>query len=715
MSDPFFSSSWYRVAHLVPSLRPHVVFHRHVYRGRLWYVLEDRASRRCHRLAPAAYQIAGLIDGRRSVQQIWEAASEALGDDAPTQDETIRVLGLLHFADALHCDVTPDTLEILRRCQRHEQSEGWRRHANPLSLRIPLGDPDDWLERAMPWLRGLLRWPAAAAVTGLVLAGAVAAGRHWPDLTRDAAERLLDPGNLLLLWIAYPLMKALHELGHAFAIKAFGGRVPEIGIQLLLMMPVPYVDASVATTWPEKHRRMAVSAAGIGVELALAAAAVLVWASVDPGWVRDLAFDVAWIGAASSLLVNGNPLLRFDGYYLLSDAIEIPNLRRRASQYLSYLVTHHAFRVPSARYPVDERGEARWLLAFGVCSFLYRIYISLAIAWFLSQRFFLLGVLLAGFALLTQIALPLARGVLFVTSSPRLGPRRLRALALTTGALAAVVALLFALPLPLHTVAQGVVWPPEGAQVRVRADGFVVALLAEPGARVEAGQALLRIRDPILETEVEVARARLRALQARHHAERVSDRVRAQITRDEISAARAELARARERAGQVLIRSPVGGTWVAPGWSDLEGRFVRQGEPLGYVVGETVTTARVVIPQEDAAQVRERTLGIEVRSAAVPAHTWDAEVRRDLPGSARRLPSAALGTAGGGPIPIDPGDERGLTPRASVFQLELALPADADAGAIGTRLYVRFDHGDEPIALRAMRSLQRLLLGRTRA
>jgi len=715
VSDPFFSSSWYRVAHLVPSLKPHAVFHRHVYRERIWYVLEDRASRRCHRLAPAAYQIAGLIDGRRSVQQIWDAASHALGDDAPSQDETIRVLGLLHFADALHCDVTPDTLEILRRCQRREQSEGWQRFANPLSLRIPLCDPDAWLERTVPRLGGLLRWPAAVAVGLLMLAGALVAVRHWQELTLDAAERLLDPGNLLLLWIAYPLMKALHELGHAVAIKLFGGRVPELGIQLLLMMPVPYVDASIATTWPEKGRRIAVSAAGIGVELGLAALALLVWASVDPGWIRNLAFDVASIGAASSLLVNGNPLLRFDGYYLFSDAIEIPNLRRRASQYLSYLVMRHAFRVENVRYPVDEPGEARWLLVFGLASFAYRIYIGLAIAWFLSHRFFLLGVLLAGFALFSQIALPLMRGVAFVTSSPRLGPQRARALLLTTGTLAALVAILFALPLPLHTTAQGVVWPPEGAQVRVQADGFVVGLLAEPGARVRAGQVLVRTRDPILETEVQVEQARLRALQVRVHAERFSDRVRAQITSDEISATRAALARARERVGEVVIRSPVDGVLVAPGWSDLEGRFVRQGDRIGYVVGETVTTARVVIPQADAAQVRERIEGIEVRSASAPARTWPAHIRRDLPGSARRLPSAALGTAGGGPIPTDPSDEDGLTPLASVFQLELELPPDADAGGIGTRVHVRFDHGDEPVALRALRSVQRLLLGRSRA
>jgi putative peptide zinc metalloprotease protein len=715
MADPFFSSSWYRVAHLVPSLHPHVAFHRHVYRGGVWHVLQDHATRRCHRLTPAAYQLAGLIDGRHTVQELWEAAAEVLGDDAPSQDETIRLLGLLHFADALHCDVSPDTLEMLRRSQRRERADGWQRYANPLSVRLPLFDPDAWLDRLAPAFRPLFTWPAAVVIALIVIVGAVVAGRHWDALTADAADRLLDPSNLLLLLIAYPLMKALHELGHAAAVKAFGGAVHEMGIQFLVMMPIPYVDASDATVWPQKRRRIVVGAAGIVVELCLAGIGLMVWASVDPGWIRNFAFDVAWIGAASSLLVNGNPLLRFDGYYVLSDAIEIPNLRRRSYQYLSYLVMRHVFRVEAVRYPVTAPGEARWFVAFGLASIVYRIFISFVIAFFLSSRFFLLGVLLASFALVTQIALPLVRGLRFVTASPRLSGRRARAVGLTGGAVAAISVAVLVVPVPLHTVAQGVVWPPEGAQVRVRTDGFVVERLVQPGDRVRAGQPLIRTRDPILETEVAVASARLRALQARYHAERFRDRVRAQITADEISASRATLARARERVGEVVIRSPVEGFFLAQGWADLQGRFIEHGELIGYVVGDAVTTVRVVIPQAAAAMVHERIKGVRVRSAVMPTRSWPASVRRDLSGSAHRLPSAALGAAGGGPIPVDPNDPDGLTPLGSIFQLEIELPREARVGGIGARVYVRVDHGAEPVAKRALRSLQRILLGRTRA
>ena len=144
MSGSLFSSSWYRIAGLKPQIRSHTRFHRHHYRGQLWYVLQDRSSGRCHRLTPSAYQLVGLMDGERTSQEIWQLASERLGDDGPTQDETIRLLGLLHFADVLRCDVPPDTVELLRR-QRRRSSPPQFTVTNILSARLLL----KWIARAI--------------------------------------------------------------------------------------------------------------------------------------------------------------------------------------------------------------------------------------------------------------------------------------------------------------------------------------------------------------------------------------------------------------------------------------------------------------------------------------------------------------------------------------------------------------------------------------
>ncbi len=710
MSSSLFSSSWYRIAGLKPRIRSHTRFHRHHYRGQLWYVLQDRSSGRCHRLTPSAYQLVGLMDGERTSQEIWQLASERLGDDGPTQDETIRLLGLLHFANVLRCDVPPDTVEMLRRQRRQADGEWWRRFTNPLSLKIPLLDPDAFLSRWVHLVRPLLSWPAAVAWLVFIVWAVLVAASRWTELTQGSSAELLDPRSLLLLWILYPIVKAIHELGHAFVAKVWGGEVHEMGIMFLVLMPIPYVDASCASVYASKWRRAAVGAAGILVELFVAALALLVWANAEVGLVRTIAYKVVWIGGASALLFNGNPLLKFDAYYVLSDLLEIPNLASRSQQYLASLAQRTLCGLEQARNPVMARGEAGWFFAYGVASFVYRLVILVGIAVFVAGRFFVIGVVLALFAVAMQIVVPLGRQLAFLLTSPRLGDKRPRALAMT-GAVAVVFAILLLLvPLPSRTRAEGVVWPAEGAEIRAQAEGFVVRVLARPGSLVEPGAPLILTRDPSLEARVAELEAQLRELRARHHAERGRDRVRARITAEAIATTLAALAHARDRIGEVVVRSSTGGVFVIAQPNDLTGRFVAQGELIGHVLGPTIDTVRVVVAQADAAMVWGRTEGVEVRLASRIGETLSATIRRQIPGSSNRLPSPALGSRGGGAFAIDPTDREGVQTLAPVFQLELALSQGAPIREIGGRAYVRLDHGSEPLATQAYRSIRRLFL-----
>ena len=395
MSQSLFSPSFYRVAQLRPQIRSHARLHRHHYRGQRWYVLQNRTTGRCHRLSPAAHLLIGLMNGERTTQEIWDAASDRLGDDGPTQDETIRLLGLLHRADALRCDVLPDTEEMLRRTQRSTADESWRRLLHPLSLRVPLFDPDALLERMLPALRSLFSWAGALVWCAVVAAAILVAAAHRSELAEDLTSQLVSGRNLLLLLAVYPCVKALHELGHGLAAKAWGAEVHETGIMFLVFMPVPYVDASASAVFPEKRRRMLVGAAGIGVEIFLASLALFVWVAVEPGWIRAIAYNVMGICGVSTLFFNGNPLLRFDGYYVLSDAIEIPNLASRSNQYLTYLIQRHLFGMENVRYPVKAPGEAPWFVVYGIAAFVYRSMIGLAIALYVASRFFVVGVVLA--------------------------------------------------------------------------------------------------------------------------------------------------------------------------------------------------------------------------------------------------------------------------------------------------------------------------------
>jgi putative peptide zinc metalloprotease protein len=402
VSEALFSPSWYRVAALKPRIRSHARILRQSFRDKVWFILQDYAAERSHRFSPAAHYFIGLMDGERTVQEIWEAASAHLGDGAPTQEEAIRLLGQLHAADALLCDVPPDSMEVFRRHQRHQRMLWRRRLWTPMALRFPLFDPDRFLQRTLPTVQPLLGWFGLVLWLAVVGTGAVMAASHWTDLTKDISDRVLDPKNLVLLWFVYPVVKTLHELGHAYATRKWGGEVHEIGIMLLVFSPVPYVDASSAWAFRDKRKRMVVGAAGIAVELFLGALALFTWLAVEPGAVRAVAYNVMLISGVSTLLFNGNPLLRFDGYYVLADAIEIPNLGSRSNQYLGYLFQRYVVGVGDAESPAHSAGERFWMIVYGIASFVYRIFISFIIITFIAGKFFVIGVVLAIWAVATQ-------------------------------------------------------------------------------------------------------------------------------------------------------------------------------------------------------------------------------------------------------------------------------------------------------------------------
>ena len=305
---PLHSSLWYRVAPLRPRLLARARLHRHRYRGERWYLLQDPASGRVHRFTPAARLVLAAMDGQRSVLDLWKLAQRRLGDDAPTQDEIIQLLGQLHASDLLSTDASPDALEVFERGQKQDAAKSRRSWANPMALRIPLVDPGSFLDRFAPTWRWLWGWPGALIWLALVLPALVLLPQHWPDLTGNLADRVLAADNLLLVALVFPVIKALHELGHATATRAAGGEVHDMGIMLLVMMPVPYVDASAATVLHSRWRRALVGAAGMMVELFLAALAFYVWLAVEPGVARAVCFNVMLVAGVSTLVFNGNPL-----------------------------------------------------------------------------------------------------------------------------------------------------------------------------------------------------------------------------------------------------------------------------------------------------------------------------------------------------------------------------------------------------------------------
>ncbi len=714
MSQSLFSQSWYRVAALRPRLRRHAEIHRQSFRGEIWYVLQDHQTGRFHRLSPSANLILCLMDGRRTLQDIWERAARRNEDDPPTQDDTIRLISQLHGSDLLQGDLPPDLAELAERSESTARRTLMARVKNPLALRFALFDPDAVLDRLAPFYRPIFSLWGLAVWLAVVVAGLVVAALHWGELTGDVANQMLSAQNVALMLCLYPVIKALHETGHAVATKAWGGEVHEVGMMLLVLFPAPYVDASSSAAFPSKWQRMMVAAAGIFVELFLAGAAAIVWALAEPGLVRAAAFNVMVIGSISTLVFNGNPLLRFDGYYIFADLIEIPNLGSRANRYVFYLIERYALKIEGTKSPVTAAGERPWMLFYAVSAFVYRTTVSIAIASFIATQYFVFGVILALLALFGIVVTPVVKGVKFILSDPKLNGRRRLAMTVTGAAVLAVFAMLFVIPLPYTTMAQGVVWVPDDTQIRTRTDGILTNLLVQPGRDAQAGEALAQLEDPSLDSRVAVLQAQLTELRLRHDAARLGDRVQAQILQEQIASTQEILRVYSERQTGLTVRTEHAGRLIVPGAVDLPGRYLRRGERIGYVLTADDPVVRVVVPQTDVDLIRNRTRAVAARLAERPEEVRVGAIRREVPGAQQEIPSLALATQGGGTIAVDASNPQKPIALQSIFVFDVQLAGGLPFNVLGERVYVRFDHGAEPVAWRGLRSLRQVFLSQFR-
>lgn len=711
MAESYLSSIWYRVADLQPRLRSHVKVHRHRYRGRPWYVLHDHASGRVHRFSPGAYMLIGQMDGGRTVDEVWRSLAEAYDEEAPGQDEVIRLLSRLHQNDLIQYAGSPDVTDLLERYNRNTRQILKQNMLNPMSFRLPLFDPDAFLRRTLPAVRPLTGWFGLLLWLCVVGWGLVTAAMNWAPLTRNIADQMLAASNLMIAAVTYPLLKAVHELAHGYLIRARGGEVREMGVMFLVFFPVPYVDASAAAAFRNKWHRAAVSAGGIFVETFAAAVALIVWASAEPGLVRAVAYNVVLVGGLSTLLVNGNPLLKFDGYYVLSDVIEIPNLGNRANKYWGHIIQRHLFGAKQLREEVATPGEKVWFLLYAPAAFVYRIVVMVGIALYVAQKFFFLGVLLAIWSVFNAVVKPLFKNIRHVMTAPALRKVRRRANAWTFGSIGAVLALALLIPLPLRTDTQGVVWLPDEAHLRARTPGFVTDLVAAEGARVAPQDRVAEMEEPTVRARIAVLEWRVEEMRRRLIATEVQDRRSAEVARLELREAEAELARERDRIADLTIRAAIPGIFqpALPG-RELVSRYVSEGDLIAYVLPDGPRQVRALVPQKDIALVRNRLQGIELKIAGHLDRPVAAELLRAVPQATPQAPAAVLTTAGGGPFLIDPTDTEGATLLEQAFVFDLQLPESVRDAPYGTRVYVRFDHGSEPAAVQIWRRVRQLFL-----
>lgn len=704
-----FSAHWYRVREVAPWLAKDVETHRHVYRGKINYVLHRPSVGSHYRLDENAFELIDRLDGDLTVDALWQQALSDKNDDAPTQDELLALLGALHEADLLVVNRRLDTEHLFARREEVVSRRRKERLHNPLFIRFTLVDPDRFLNR-IAWLAELLfNRLSAFTFIFLWLFTLMAMLPATDELFQELST--FDPlatRNILMFLLVYPLLKFLHELGHALAVKRCGGAVHEMGIALIILMPMPFVDASASSAFPKKRDRVLVDGAGILVELAITALASLVWLQTQ-GMLHQLALLVMTVGGISSLFFNGNPLLKFDGYYLLADWLEIPNLNERAKRMVSQGIRWKLLQDVARPICIDRR-EALWLNLYGVASFVYRLVLTLSIAWMLSERYFLFGVLLSMWALLSSVFLPFFRIV--QTIATKSTAPRLRRISVMCGLPAAVLIPLVALPFPMSTTTKGIVWLPDNAVVRSTSDCEITEVLKNTGEEVRIGDILFVCDDPGLRTRIKVLQASLDDVAARRAGIAGSDPVEFTRLQREYSSTMRQLKDANLRLSDLTAIASVNGRFGVEGNTNLHGKFLNAGDVAAYVVPANKRTIKVALTEQDAAWM-DSVLAINLRLGfgAAARVTKDTQIVRQTPNASRKLASAGLGRDGGGDLAVELSSD-GTLLLEPAFDLELGWPEKISVLPVGTHVLVKFEHSPKPLAIRLSLAVRHAFMGR---
>ena len=302
----------------------------HYYRGELSYVAKDPVTVSYYRLGEVEYVTLECFRQGMNVEHIQREVKKRTGYEI-TAIDIYKFANQLRGSNLLKSKGMEDVERLARNRRQARRTKFWQVISNYLFITIPLWDPDKLLEKLLPYFRFFLNtfvYVLAVVVTGAALWVVM---ENFAVLVADAFS-LLSGWNLLILSMVIFGVKFFHEMGHALTCKHFGGEVHAIGPAFLVFQPCMFTDASDAWLFPSKWDRIGVTLAGIVAELLLAAVAALVWISSDPGLLKQVAYTTMVACSVHTLLFNANPLLRFDGYYILSDLVEIPNLRLKTSR-----------------------------------------------------------------------------------------------------------------------------------------------------------------------------------------------------------------------------------------------------------------------------------------------------------------------------------------------------------------------------------------------
>lgn len=584
-----------------------------------------------------------------------------------------------------------------------------------LFFRLPLVRPDAWLTRWQPMAErfasaGFLWLTLAALLTGLVQVV-----RHWESFTASLVDTFNLEG-LAAYGVALFVVKTLHELGHAFTAKRHGCRVPTMGLAFLVMWPVAYTDTNEAWKLTNARHRLQVAVAGIATELVIAAWATLAWALLPDGALRSAAFVLATTSWVATLAINASPFMRFDGYFILSDALDMPNLHERSFALARWQLREWLFGLGEAPPEHFAPARHRALVAFAWLTWLYRLVLFIGIALMVYHLFFkLLGVVLFVIEIVWFILKPLQsewkawRERAGAIRASRRTPRTLLGLGL--------VLLLAAAPWPSAVTASALLRPAEVWPVHVPAGAYLAQLPVSHGGHVQAGQLLVSLQSPELDSRIRAAQARVERLRRQAGTAAFDDESRQQwlSTHESLVTAEAELEALMIEAQRLAPLAPWAGT-VLDLDPDLQpGQWVAKDERLAFLVRDgSAWMVETWLDEDSVARVQ---VGADARfhndaGTGGSLHLTVEAIDKD---ATRVLARPELAAQNGGHLLVRH-DRDQLVPEQAIYRVQLRV-ADGqltpEALAHSWRGHVSIEAQSQAVVTRYLRQLMTVLVRET--
>ncbi|MBN2474170.1 MAG: hemolysin D [Pirellulales bacterium] len=625
LSDSLVSSS---ARKLPVRMRPDLSARRQQYLGRSYWVVKEPVGLNYFRFQDEEYAILQMLDGQTSLDEIKERFEEEFPPQKITVEELQQFLGMLHRSGLIIAGAAGQGHELRKRRDERRRKELLAACSNILCVRFKGFDPERWLNWLYPKVRFLFTPTVLVLCLMLWTVAATLVLVEW-DVFHSKLPgfyQFFNVYNALLLAVTLGLTKILHEFGHGLMCKHFGGECHEMGIMILVLTPCLYCNVSDSWMLPSKWQRAFIGAAGIFVEVTLASIATFLWWFSEPGLFHNLCLNVMFVASVTTIFFNANPLLRYDGYYILADLVEIPNLRQKSTTILSRKLGELCLGLESPEDPFLPQRNQIFFALYTVAAVMYRWFILASIMYFLFQffkpyRLEIIGQAIVAMSLYGLIVMPIYKVGKFFYVPGRLDKVKKPRMYTSLGVLTAVVLAFIFVPLP-HSVLGVLEVQPRDAvpvYVDVAQGGRLDEVYVRPGDRVVAGQPLAQLENLEIDRELVRLRGKEQQLVVEiANATRVAHNIR--LRSSELPALRESLETIRQQidereADRTRLRlvAPVGGIVLPPdaipSQPEAEGQLrTWSGTPfdpenLGCHLPEAVLFCQIGDPQQLEAMV----------------------------------------------------------------------------------------------------------------